>query len=181
MIDKDTELLEEAYEDVVVEEGMRETLASIQGFGDKISNLPEFVNQSVGWLGKMALGGLAGAAITAGLGKLLEITASRLDRKRVKTGDKEQSAVAGVSDSEFAKQRDSYEQETQEDMPLDQQVQLRIKIAEELQKRYPVRDKSFWVKSLEVAAEGVQSKVGIGIGAALGVIASKLAIPFPTL
>ena len=181
MIDNDTQLLEEAYENVVLEGKLADTHAAITEFGANVAGLPEFVMASLEWLGKAAIGGLAGVVVVNGLGKILQIIAGRLDRTREKIGDNEQADVAGVADSEYNKKRGEYEQDTNEEMSLDQQVALRMDIAEKLQEIYPVRDKTFWVKALEVAAKGLQSNVGAGVGAVLGVIATKLLIPIPTL
>tara|TARA_R110000824_G_scaffold8429_13_gene38253 strand:- start:11 stop:634 length:624 start_codon:yes stop_codon:yes gene_type:complete len=178
MIDNDTQLLEEAY-DVIFEGILQEGVFDhIENLNDKITMLPQFIDSSLSWLGKAAIGGLAGVVVVNGLGKIFQIIAKRLDRARVKIGDNEQAAVAGVADSEYNKKRDEYEQDTNEEMPLEQQVELRNDIAEKLQEMYPIRDKTFWVKALETSAEGLQSKVGIGIGAILGVMALNLAIPF---
>ena len=124
MIDNDTQLLEEAY-DVIFEDILQEGVFDhIENLNDKITMLPQFIDSSLSWLGKAAIGGLAGVVVVNGLGKIFQI------------------------------------------------------IAEKLQEMYPIRDKTFWVKALETSAEGLQSKVGIGIGAILGVMALNLAIPF---
>lgn len=181
MNDKDTYLLEEAYEEVRLDEGVGEAIEAIKTFGAQVAGVPEFITASLQWLGKAAIGGLAGVAITHGLAKIMQITATKIDKERQKKQDAEQGAVGAVATSEFERQKGEYKDVFDNEMPLEQQVKLRMEIAKKLQEMYPVKDKSFWVSALESAGRGLEGKVGVGIGAVLGVIATKLMIPIPTL
>jgi len=167
-------------QDSTISEIAKETVQAIIAIGEKIANVPDFLKASISWLGKMSLGGLAGAAITAGVGKAFEIAGSKLDKNRKAEADRAIAAIGNVGDVQFIRYLDDYVAQGKE-MPLDKQVELRIDIANKLAEQYPVKDASFWASALEMAGKALQSNFGISAGVVLGVLATKLFIPFPEL
>ena len=65
------------------------------------------------------------------------------------------------------------------EMPLQKQVELRMKIAEKLQAMYPMKDRTFWNKVLEKAAADMQTKWGMIAGGVLMALLRALIVHHP--